>query len=536
MNSSFNHSVPHHNKAFTCFFVLLMILGTLQSQTFTNNTVAVANSWNASLVRTVNVSGLTAPLGSGNQELMQINLHMGRQADGTYNYSRYTVTVQSPSGTTITLISGNPNPTSFPNSSVREFDIKFRDNQYLQLPISGSGSLCEPWNIGYYRTYTANDFSAFNGEDPNGNWTVTIAENSVSSGARFNKVDLVFGTLSVTDYTLFTGNDNCATPFCLRPSEIVIGTNNGFTNQGDDMYNPNTSGCAWNAAQNNSAWYKFIAESSNVEITISGITGNLQILAVETSGINPCVSGSNTVVSGGCPYGLPNDSYISPRYSNGSINNNQLQMTGLTPGQTYYFIVDGNGGSISPFYIEISTGAKDSCDDILPVEMLYFFGTGFDNAKELKWGTASEINNDYFIVECAAENSDFETVGFVRGNGTTNELSEYRFIHHMTEQSGMYYRLKQVDYDGNFAYSDIIYVGSSSENLQPIIAFDSEVHSVYIATGEDVFEVTILGIAGNVIYHGRNQRDISLPSINPGVYVVCVKTNSYQHTQKFVVY
>ncbi len=347
------------------FIILAIKIPVSYAQTFSNIDPEAANSWNAVLEKEIVVSGVTSPLGGGNFELIQVNLHMGSQADGTCNYSRYNVTLTSPAGTQIHIVNGNPNleTYTFPNSNVREFNCKFRDNQYLRYPSGGSGSMSEPWHIGYYRTRDSNAFGTFSGEDPNGTWTLRITENSVAQGARFNRVDLVFSLFDYVDYTSFSDNDDCATPYCLRSSEIVIGTNEGYTPQATDMYNPNTVGCDWNAAQNNSAWFMFVADEPNVHITISGITANLQILGIASGG-NQCLPGTNTVVAGGCPADPINDTYLSPRYSNGSTNNNQLNMSGLTPAETYYFIVDGTGGAVSPFYIEIS-GANDTCSDVI---------------------------------------------------------------------------------------------------------------------------------------------------------------------------
>ena len=69
---------------------------------------------------------------------------------------------------------------------------------------------------------------------------------------------------------------------------------------------------------------------------------------------NACVSGSQTVPAGGCPIDGVNDTYTSPRYtpSAGSSSNEQFNLSGLIPGNNYFLVVDGNGGAISPLYIE----------------------------------------------------------------------------------------------------------------------------------------------------------------------------------------
>jgi gliding motility-associated-like protein len=324
------------------------------SQVFSNSTASAAGSWNGTLTKTVTVSGLSN-LNAGIFELVQVNLHMGDDAN-TRNYNNYRITLTK--GTTsIDLVAVG----GFPNSTVKQINTKFRYNTYLKRLFEHGGT-AEPFGIGYYRSQ--DDLNAFNGIDPNGVWTINITETSTATGGRFNKVDLVFKSpFTVQDYTTLNSYDNCSTPYCLGTAEIIVASNNGFTNQSGDMFNSNTASCSWNAAQNNSAWFKFRAVQSAVGITISGITGNLQILAID-AGIdnNPCTPADNILLTGGCPTSSSNDTYSSPQYFNGSTKNNQLNLSGLTIGKFYYFIVDGSGASVSPFYIE-TTGTSFDCSN-----------------------------------------------------------------------------------------------------------------------------------------------------------------------------
>ena len=339
------------------YFTLILLISSCCSfsQVFSNSTVSAAGSWNGSLTKTVTVSGLPN-LNANIFELVQVNLHMGDDAN-TRNYDTYRITLTK--GTTsIDLVSSG----GLPNSFVKQINTKFRYNTYLRR-LSEHGGTAEPFNIGYYRSQ--DNFTAFNGIDPNGIWTVTITETSTTfSGGRFNRVDLIFKSpFTVQDYTTLNSYDNCSTPYCLGSAEIIVASNNGFTNQPGDMYNPNTASCSWNAAQNNSAWFKFRAAQSSVGITISGITGNLQILAINAGADNnPCTPTDNTILNGGCPALSSNDTYSTPQYTNGSTKNNQLNLSGLTIGNFYYFIVDGSGASVSPFYIE-TIGASLDCSN-----------------------------------------------------------------------------------------------------------------------------------------------------------------------------
>ena len=107
-------------------------------------------------------------------------------------------------------------------------------------------------------------------------------------------------------------------------------------------------------------------------------------------------------------------------------------------------------------------------DAVLPVELSSFSATVFGSSVQLNWTTSSEINNMGFEIErlewnrqltIGNENTGWEKIGYVQGNGTTAEAKSYSFVDN-TVTTGMYsYRLKQIDFDGSYAYSNEIEVG-----------------------------------------------------------------------------
>ncbi len=109
--------------------------------------------------------------------------------------------------------------------------------------------------------------------------------------------------------------------------------------------------------------------------------------------------------------------------------------------------------------------------DPLPVELLYFNADcQNDGTVKLTWATATEINNDYFAVQKSYDATDFMTIGTVAGNGNSNNIIQYEFIDQETGQA--YYRLKQVDFNGDYQYSDMAVAACKSENFT-IKAFDN---------------------------------------------------------------
>jgi hypothetical protein len=98
-------------------------------------------------------------------------------------------------------------------------------------------------------------------------------------------------------------------------------------------------------------------------------------------------------------------------------------------------------------------------DTPVPVE-LTSFAANVNNLGQvvLNWETASELNNLGFEIERRTETSEFRTVGFVEGNGTTTQQNSYSYIDKAAEQGINYYRLKQVDFNGTYDYSDVVEV------------------------------------------------------------------------------
>lgn len=103
----------------------------------------------------------------------------------------------------------------------------------------------------------------------------------------------------------------------------------------------------------------------------------------------------------------------------------------------------------------------------LPVDFLHF--SGYKN--RLIWTTGVEVDNDRFEIEISDNARDFLKIGEVSGSGYSSTLINYEYI--LTDQPNgiMYYRLKQVDFNGDYSYSKIIAIDSSGEYV-PMSGYD----------------------------------------------------------------
>ncbi len=94
----------------------------------------------------------------------------------------------------------------------------------------------------------------------------------------------------------------------------------------------------------------------------------------------------------------------------------------------------------------------------IPVEFTTFAANVAGEKIELTWETATETNNKGFEVERSSDDVSFASIGFTDGNGTSAEAHSYSFVDHHATSGTYYYRLKQVDFDGTSAYSEVVEV------------------------------------------------------------------------------
>ena len=91
-----------------------------------------------------------------------------------------------------------------------------------------------------------------------------------------------------------------------------------------------------------------------------------------------------------------------------------------------------------------------------PVELVSFIASVKNNSVLLSWKTATEVNNYGFEIERSSNNETFTRYSFIRGSGNSNSDKHYSFSDNNLQNGTYYYRLKQLDTDGQFSYSDVV--------------------------------------------------------------------------------
>lgn len=177
-------------------------------------------------------------------------------------------------------------------------------------------------------------------------------------------------------------------------------------------------------------------------------------------------TGINTTFNSTHPQASENDN------SEGVSGNGWVNNINVTAGQTYIVLVD-NFSANNGFVLDWTGTSTFSCST-LPVELVYFKGgRESGNKNYLSWLTASESNNNYFTVERSTDGTDFgHVVALVPGAGNSNQEVNYNVYDEYPPTGINYYRLKQTDNNGDFAYSDIIFIDNSIADKKIIAVYN----------------------------------------------------------------
>lgn len=180
--------------------------------------------------------------------------------------------------------------------------------------------------------------------------------------------------------------------------------------------------------------------------------------------------------------------------------------------------------------------ANNACATILPVDILIFYAKKEENAIELNWKTASETENDHFEIERSTDGKRFQLIGVVDGNGTTHEVTSYRFTDYENLEGLSYYRLKQYDYDGDWEYSPVIAFNSavsSSSNLN-LRSFGDVLQADW-STKHDFISYSLYDSFGNELERNLSNKNdiISISKLKKGIHLFKADFGDFSEVHKF---
>ncbi len=218
----------------------------------------------------------------------------------------------------------------------------------------------------------------------------------------------------------------------------------------------------------------------------------------------------------------------------------------------------GTGGSLqlnaNDFFGYVATDQMYFDDytvvDLLgvPVELTSFAANVNDGFVTLNWATASETNNQMFEIQRKSENSEYVTIGYVDGAGTTTEKQDYSYTDRTVKTGTYSYRLKQIDFDGRYEYSPEVEVDvkaplsfelqqnypnpfNPTTNIKYNIPTASNVKlSVFNTVGE---EVAVL--VNGFVPEGRYEVTFDASSLPSGLYICKLQSGNLVQTTKMML-
>ena len=264
-------------------------------------------------------------------------------------------------------------------------------------------------------------------------------------------------------------------------------------------------------------------------------------------------------LSGATPTVIPDD-------PNGTISVSAFNLTqGYTGyGQTFRFKFKVKDGVTDPQWIQMYWGLVSAntvgggvqlldtlgCGDVLvPVELTSFTHSFINNEVRLNWTTATEKNNKGFSVQRSSKGGGWEEISFINGNGTTTQKHTYSYTDRKLSNGLYSYRLKQRDYDGTEAYSDIITVNVSLKldgftisqnypnpfNPATIISYQVPIQSNVQIEVLNVVGEKVAALVNEVKEPGYYEVTWDATSMTSGIYFYVIRANDFSSIKKMLL-
>ena len=207
----------------------------------------------------------------------------------------------------------------------------------------------------------------------------------------------------------------------------------------------------------------------------------------------------------------------------------------IPPGSTYYIYIESTG-SVTVTINNV----------VLPIEMLEFKGEAMDGKNYLYWATSSEKENSHFEVERSENGILFYSIGEVQGSNNSNTFQRYNFIDENSVSLMSYYRLKQVDTDGNFNHTKIVSVKQSNKDFKiydalPNPTSDNVTIRIENPAMDGEVSTLVTDVTGRIVAsqihlltQGRNMLDCNLSNFVAGTYYLYVRSSTVNKIMKII--
>ena len=312
-------------------------------------------------------------------------------------------------------------------------------NDYATIKYNSAG--VQQWVRRYNGTGSTGDGAYSIAVDASGN--IYVTGSSSGSGTASDYATVKYNSSGTQQWVArYNGpgnsNDQAFKVVLVGTSIYVTGASAGTLNGDFATIKYNSSGVQQWAARYNGPPGN-LGDGAN-DMTVDG-SGNIYVTGYST--------GSST-----------SNDYATIKYNPSGVQQWVLKYNGSgnSTDEANAIAVDGSGNIYVTGNSIASNPASDYAtikyhEEALPVEIAYFNSSVNRNVVSLSWGTVWELNNSGFRVERKSENeSNWKEAGFVQGNGSVNEEKHYSFQDNNLIKGKYHYRLKQIDYNGNYEY------------------------------------------------------------------------------------
>lgn len=293
--------------------------------------------------------------------------------------------------------------------------------------------------------------------DNSPNWGAPNGTTNASSNAhtvKFTGEGSCFPSSGLTFIWTYNGpmenNDACSNAI-----NISLPYSSGLVNTAGSTTDVPTSnsGCA---TQGNNVWYKVIGNGASISASTCNNSTNFD---TEIRVYTGSCSNLNNMVEVEC-----NDDEATCSFSTVHSVLSWQAMTGVE-----YFLSVGyfsSSGGTGNFILSVNSGSSNS---VLPVELINFEGFQKENYNLIKWSTLTEVNNDFFSIERSNDGLTWLMIDNIDGNGNSSTIINYEYKDIRYKRNLInYYRLKQVDFNGEYNYSGIIIINNNKQLKKPI--------------------------------------------------------------------
>ena len=278
----------------------------------------------------------------------------------------------------------------------------------------------------------------------------------------------------------------------------------------------------------------FCGNATSVNPTWTAIEGNLTLPSIRSAAI--LVNSNNVEYYVGTSTGL---------YSTANLNGNATQW--VKEGAD----IIGNAVVVdlklrpadNKLLIATHGNGLFTTDAILPVKLSTFKGQIVKGKSELNWITQTETNNRGFDIEKSTDGRNFNRIGFVAGMGTSTMRNSYSFTDPAVLQRVQYFRLKQLDRNGRYTYSQVVKLTQDGMPLQlTSVVNPATTNLIFILNDapRQAIQVTLLDAAGRAVLKqgmpGANSNvfRLNIAKLPNGIYTLWLQGDGLKETRRII--